>query len=224
MSWLSQRTGIHVGPKQFGSLGGALLGTMIPGVGTLAGMALGSGLGRAAGGLASGENVGQAALHGFGTGAGVYGGGKVLGMIPGVNKLPGLAGAEGAPAAPPPANYSNLFQNEVVDPMAARLGGGGGASGLASGVGHVLKDNAGALINAGGGAFSAVSEAQQQAANRDFMQSQFDFQKQQVLRQNQLEDEQRRRQLALGQQWLQGMSSSNPQNPQVQAILRAMGY
>lgn len=229
MSWLSKATGIHLGGKQLGSLGGALLGSLIPipGVGTALGASLGAGLGRTVGGLTSGESLGQAALHGVGTGAGTYGVSQVVPHIPGLNKIPGFGGggSDGTPAAgaPPPGDYSNAFQNDVVNPMASRLGGGGGGS-VMSNLGNFAGKHGDALIQAGGGAFSSINANQQAAAQRAFLQQQFDFQKQQALRQNQLEDQERQRKMQLGQQWLQGMSNSNPNNPQLQQILQSMGY
>lgn len=95
MSWVSDRTGIHLG--NIGAPVGAAIGSIIPGVGTALGAALGQGLGA----LGSGKSVGQAAVQGAGT----YGIGKAIGAIPGMSgvgnavggaleKIPGVSGIE----------------------------------------------------------------------------------------------------------------------------------
>lgn len=210
MSWLADRTGIHIGRKKLGSLLGGALG--IP-FGPM-GMALGSGLGRTVGGVTSGEKFGPALMHGATSGALGYGAGKLLPKIPGFGRGGGAAGgaAGGGGAA------GNLFQDNVITPMASRLGAGGFSPG------SFIKQNAGSLINAGGGAFSAVSGAQQEAANRELMEKQFEFQKQQALRENSMEDEDLLRKRGVGQQWLTGLAQGPNDNPYIAQILRAMGY
>lgn len=83
MSWLSDRTGIHINLKPVAPAIGAIIGSAVPGVGT----ALGAGLGRTLSGLGNGESVGKAALGGVlaGGGASVLGG--LASKVPGVSAI-----------------------------------------------------------------------------------------------------------------------------------------
>lgn len=153
---------------------GGIGGSFIPGVGT----ALGAGLGRTLGGLASGESEGVGgALRNAAIG---YGAGAAGSQLPGIRDLGGVA----APTVPTPAVTGSSIRppsggvpaigapgaqgNITVPPMTAptpaapaQAGGGIGATlrNLAGDVGGFIKENP-MLVGGGLQAFSAYQAAQ----------------------------------------------------------------
>lgn len=129
MSWLSKKTGIHLG--NIGAPIGALLGSVIPGVGT----AIGAGLGQSLGAIGQKRPIGQALAQGVGA----YAAGKAI---------PAGGGATGVLRALPTFTGSNM-PNPVGTPPTSSGGGGndwlgtlmGGLGTAAGKVGGYIKDN-----------------------------------------------------------------------------------
>lgn len=95
MSWLSDRTGIHLNLRPLAPIAGAAIGSVIPGLGT----AWGAGLGRGLDDLAHGDSVGQSLKEGALAGGTSYLGGKALAQLRSAFS-PGSGTGAGAAAAP----------------------------------------------------------------------------------------------------------------------------
>lgn len=153
MSWLADRTGIHLG--NVGAPVGALLGSFV-------GMPqLGAGLGQAVGAMGSGSSLGSAAAQG----AGAYGGAQLLGGLlgggggsGGLGSLLGGGGASGGVGGIADASHALGDQ-----------GGGGMLSGILGRLGLSGKDAIGLL----GGVAGGVMDQRNQSANRDQSADQF---------------------------------------------------
>lgn len=146
MSWLSDRTGIHLNLRPLAPIAGGALGGLLGGP---AGAAWGSGLGRGLDDLAHGQNIGQSLKEGALTGGATYLGGKALQQLGGMFQpssapLPTntqyTPGADGGWSGPPGTAFN----------AGAAAGGGAGAPPIGGGGGGAMDRLGSMLGNAGG--------------------------------------------------------------------------
>lgn len=238
-SWLAKRTGIHINLRPLVRPAAAIAGGMLGGP---AGAALGAGLAGTADDLGHGKNIGEAAVGGLKTGAETYAGAKLLPMLGHTLGLGGgdaTAGAGGGTPGP-------------AAPIGGGIGGGGGPGGISgaadagfdrssdvggytgssagsalppppgnmaqralSSMGGFVQRNPTATLNAAGTAASTYAQASGANADRRLYRDQ-------VLRQNALEDEERRRKQSIGTAWIQQMAKGG--NPMAMELAKQLGY
>lgn len=137
-------------------------GLALTGVGLPAAAGL-MGATQAAGSLASGKNIGQAAKSGALGAAGTFAGGKVASMLPGGTSIKNaVMGRLGFPTA-------------ALGETAAKAAGGNGFGW--DDVGGFLKNNAGDLLQTAGNVWGASQMAKSANEDRDFMREQWEYQR-----------------------------------------------
>lgn len=226
-SWLAKRTGIHLNlrplARPFGAVAGGLLGGP-------AGAALGAGLMGGADNLGHGGNIGSALKDAAISGGTTYAGAKLLPMIAGKLGYGGGDGAAAAGGAPGGGAPTAAPAIEQGFDRASDVGGMGGytsstaalpapsgnlASRALSSVGGFIKQNPTASLNAAGTVASSYANTAGQNADRRLYRDQ-------IMRSNALEDDERRRRQSIGTAWLQTMAKNG--NPMASDLARQLGY
>ena len=235
-SWLSKRLGVHINFRPLVRPAAAIAGGLFGGP---LGASLASGLAGAADDLGHGKNLGQAAVGGLKTGALTYAGAKLLPAIAGklgmgddaassgsdVGGGGGVTPAGAETAMPPAARGTvNIGGFTAPAPVAAEIPSSSAALPSPEGnlaqralksVGGFVKQNPVASINAAGTALSTYANASGANADRRLYRDQ-------LMRQNALEDEERKRRQSIGTAWLQSMKNAG--NPFALDLAKQLGY
>lgn len=167
MSWLSQKTGVHLNLRPLAPVAGGILGSiLLPGVGTALGTAIGAGAAGTADSLAHRENIGQALGHGALDAGLAYGGAKIMGAMGYGRDAAGQASSTPASAGGgTAATVGTTGTNAAVQAAGSQAAKSGGLS-----LADKLAIGSTALQGIGGIAGGIAQGQQQQLAQNAFNQ------------------------------------------------------